>query len=120
MTRRMSISSVLRQLSPRSSIEFVSETHQTDDHVEVTVPASWLEESRLAEGELILTDGEGRERRVALDAPVHGSPALETFGSVAVMLLSCDEARPVPAKEPMTNPARVTRHLGRRGAIGAA
>ena len=121
MTSRFDFSKVLRQLSPHSSIEVRPEIERTGDHVEVTVPSSWLKESRVdGPDQLVLTDSAGRERRVQLTGSVHGRPAAETYGNLALLRLPCDETQTVPAKDPMASRARVTRHLGHRGAMGAA
>jgi hypothetical protein len=118
MLTRWNLSSVLRQVSPLSSIEMMTEVDRAGGRVEAVVPQPWLADFRIESGSLVLTDGVGRRRRIPLDAQPDGSPVVETFGNLALLTLPCDETEDATVKQPI--PARVTRHLGHRGAIGAA
>ena len=120
MTSRVSLSSMLRQFSPFSSIEILPDLDQADGQVEAVIPGRWLADYRIVAGSLVLKDSSGRERRIPLEAPVHGSPVIETFGNLTLLKLACEKTKTAAVENPTTSPARVTRHLGQRGAIGAA
>jgi hypothetical protein len=120
ITRKHSLGRVLRQLSPLSSVERIAEVYPTDGRVDVVVPADWLDKSRVDDsGYLLLKDSSGGERGVRLPAGAREVSEVETFGTLAVLRVSLAETQPEPTRETMIQ-ARGRRHLGHRGAIGAA
>ncbi|HEX5938925.1 MAG TPA: hypothetical protein VFZ12_01045 [Dehalococcoidia bacterium] len=106
-------------MSPLSSVELVPEAHEHDDEVEVVVPASWTRSEPVAGDRMVFADEVGHEQSVELPAPARTAPFIEGYGSLTLFRVPVAQVQPEPARTPET-PARVTRHLGHRGAMGAA
>lgn len=118
--RTSNLQRALRQLSPFSSFESVPEIEVGDTSVDLVVPAGWAAEPTVSDGDqIVLSDGSGKRRSLRLPAPINSTPTIESFGNLALIHLPCAQTQPEPAREP-NSPARVTRHLGHRGAMGAA
>jgi hypothetical protein len=111
------LSGLIGQASPRASFEQRAEVYDCGDRLELVVPSSWQSKGKNGTRQLAFEDDRGERRTVALPSAIAGPIDSQQFGHLTRMAF-WKGAEVAPARTATHAPHQ--RHLGHRGALGAA